>query len=113
MTEDKTTRILKNAILLEKKGQVFYKKVAQQTSRNGVRRFFEMLADEEEKHIQTLSEQFKNYQTQKKFDPHLFGDDHPSDTLLYYGLCPIDSLSLRLARLPSQRCFSHWRTSFF
>ncbi len=79
MTEDKTTRILKNAILLEKKGQIFYKKVAQQTSRNGVKRFFEMLADEEEKHIQTLSEQFKNYQIQKKFDPDLFGNDHPSD----------------------------------
>jgi rubrerythrin len=79
MTEDKTTRILKNAILLEKKGQIFYKKVAQQTSRSGVKRLFEMLADEEEKHIQTLAEQFKNYQTQKKFDPHLFGNDHPSD----------------------------------
>jgi rubrerythrin len=79
MTEDKTMRILKNAILLEKRGQVFYQKVAQQTSGSAVKRFFEMLADEEEKHIQTLSEQFKSYQTQKKFDPHLFGNDQPSD----------------------------------
>jgi rubrerythrin len=65
MAEDKTTRILKNAILLEKRGQAFYQKVAQQTSGSAVKRFFEMLADEEENHIQTLAEQF--------------GSDHPSD----------------------------------
>jgi len=79
MAEDKTTRILKNAILLEKRGQAFYQKVAQQTSGSAVKRFFEMLADEEENHIQTLAEQFKTYQTQKKFDPDLFGNDRPSD----------------------------------
>ena len=79
MTEDRTTRILKNAILLEKRGQAFYQKVAEQTSGSAVKRFFEMLADEEENHIQTLAEQFKTYQTQKKFDPHLFASDHPSD----------------------------------
>ena len=79
MAEDKTTQILKNAILLEKKGQAFYQKVAQQTSGRAVKRFFEMLADEEENHIQTLAEQFKTYQTQNKFDPHLFGNDQPSD----------------------------------
>ena len=79
MAEDKTTRILKNALLLEKRGRAFYAKVAQQTSSSAVKRFFEMLADEEEKHIQTLAEQFKIYQTQKEFDPHLFGNEHPSD----------------------------------
>lgn len=79
MAEDKTTRILKNAILLEKRGQAFYKKVAQQTSSGAVKRFFEMLADEEQNHIQTLAEQFKTYQKQKKFDPNLLTDDRPSD----------------------------------
>jgi rubrerythrin len=79
MAEDKTTRILKNAILLEKKGQAFYNRVAQQTSSSAVKRFFETLADEEENHIQTLSEQFKAYQNQRKFDPHLLADDQPSD----------------------------------
>ncbi|MEJ2102224.1 MAG: ferritin family protein [Desulfobacterales bacterium] len=75
MAEDKTTRILKNAILLEKRGQAFYQKVAQQTSSSAVKRFFEVLAAEEENHIQTLAEQFKTYQSQGKFDPQLFGND--------------------------------------
>jgi rubrerythrin len=79
MAEDKTTKILKNAILLEKKGKAFYAKVAQQTSSRAVKDLFEMLADEEENHIQTLAEQFKNYQNRKKFDAGLFGNEHPSD----------------------------------
>jgi rubrerythrin len=81
MAEDKTTRILKNAILLEKRGQAFYEKVAQQASGSAVKRFFEMLADEEENHIQTLANQFKTYQSQKKFDPHLLGSEQPSDVV--------------------------------
>jgi rubrerythrin len=79
MAEDKTTRILKNAILLEKRGQAFYQKVAQQTKSSAVKRFFDMLANEEENHIQTLAEQFKTYQSQRKFDPQLFGSGRPSD----------------------------------
>ena len=68
MADDKTTEILKNAILMEKRGQAFYEKVAQQTSGNAVKRFFEMMADEEKSHIRTLSEQFKAYQDNKQFD---------------------------------------------
>lgn len=79
MAEDRTTQILKNAILLEKRGQAFYQKVAQQASGSAVKRFFEMLAGEEGKHIQTLADQFKTYQSRRKFDPDLPGDAHPSD----------------------------------
>lgn len=79
MAEDRTTQILKNAILLEKKGQAFYQKVAQQASGSAVKRFFEMLAAEEAKHIQALADQFKAYQSRKKFDPHLLDHEHPSD----------------------------------
>lgn len=79
MAEDRTTQILKNAILLEKRGQAFYQKVAQQTSSSAVKHLFEMLADEEENHIQTLAGQFKTYQSQKRFDPHLFGNEQSSD----------------------------------
>ena len=35
MSEDRATEILKNAILLEKRGQAFYSKVAQQADRRG------------------------------------------------------------------------------
>jgi rubrerythrin len=79
MGDDKTTEILKSAILMEKRGQAFYEKVAQQTSGNAVKRFFEMMADEEEDHIRILSEQFRAYQNNKQFDSEEFEDQHESD----------------------------------
>ncbi len=81
MGDDKTTEILKNAILMEKRGQAFYEKVAQQTSGNAVKRFFEMMANEEKDHIRILSEQFKAYQNNKQFDSGEFEDQHESDII--------------------------------
>ena len=75
MGNDKTTDILKSAILMEKRGQAFYEKVAQQTSGDAVKQFFEMMADEEKNHIRILSEQFKAYQDNKEFNAAQF-DDH-------------------------------------
>ena len=69
MSDDQTIEILKNAILLEKRGQAFYSKVAEQASGQTVREFFETMADEEVRHINILSEQFKAYRQNKKFDP--------------------------------------------
>ena len=69
MTEDKATEILKYAILLEKRGHAFYAKVAAQAKGDAVKQFFEMMAEEEIKHIQILSEQFKTYQQEKQFRP--------------------------------------------
>ena len=79
MTEDKSTDILKSAILKEKRAVAFYEKVAQQTSATVVKRFFEMMANEEKNHIRILSEQFKAYQDNKKFDSTPFDDPHESD----------------------------------
>ena len=76
MSEDKTVEILKNAILLEKRGHAFYSQVAKQASGNAVKQFFEFMADEEVKHIKILSDQFKAYQDNKKFNPGDFNDDH-------------------------------------
>ncbi|UCE56444.1 MAG: ferritin family protein [Desulfobacterales bacterium] len=76
MSEDKAVEILKNAILLEKRGKAFYSQVAQHTSGKAVKQFFEMMADEEVKHINILSDQFKAYQDKKRFDPGDFNDDH-------------------------------------
>ena len=74
MNDDQTTNILKSAILLEKRGQAFYEKLAQQTSGNSLKGFFEMMANEEKKHIQILSEQFKAYQDNNQFAPAEFDD---------------------------------------
>jgi rubrerythrin len=80
MESDKTTDILKSAILMEKRGQAFYEQVAQETSGQAVKRFFEMMADEEQNHIRILSDQFKAYQDKKEFDISQF-DDHPKSSI--------------------------------
>ena len=66
---DKALEILKQAILLEKRGQAFYKNAADQSGPESVKRFFEQMADEEIKHIEVLSEQFRSYQKQRIFIP--------------------------------------------
>ncbi|MCU0592283.1 MAG: ferritin family protein [Desulfobacterales bacterium] len=69
MSEDRATEILKNAILLEKRGHAFYSKVAQQARGEAVKKFFQLMAEEEVNHVQILSDQFKSYRSNKKFKP--------------------------------------------
>ena len=76
MSEDKTTEILKNAILLEKKGNAFYSKVSEQATGPAVRSFFEMMANEEIKHIQVLSDQYRAYRENEKFSPGNYQEDN-------------------------------------
>ncbi len=79
MDENKTTEILKNAILLEKRGHAFYSKVAEQAEDQAVKEFFQMMADEESKHIQILSDQFKAFQAQNKFGPADYREEQGSE----------------------------------
>ena len=72
MGEDKTLDILKNAILLEKRGKSFYATVAGQTGNEAVRRFFKQMAAEEDSHIRILSEQFKSYSDTHRFQSPAF-----------------------------------------
>jgi rubrerythrin len=74
MKDDRATEILKNAILLEKRGQAFYAKVAQQASAEPVKRFFNLMAEEEAQHVKILSDQFTSYRSEKKFKPGAYGD---------------------------------------
>jgi rubrerythrin len=69
MSEDRTVEILKNAILLEKRGKAFYQKIAEQASGQAVKSFFEMMADEEVKHVKILTDQYKAYQQSQQFNP--------------------------------------------
>lgn len=69
MEKDSPLEILKQAILLERRGKAFYQKVAEQTENKAIRDVFETMAEEEQKHIHTLSEQFKSYRQEKKFIP--------------------------------------------
>ena len=66
MSEDKSLKILKQAILL---GMSFYQTAAGQTDSPAVRSFFNTMAEEEVRHIQILSDQFKSYQQNGTFLP--------------------------------------------
>ncbi len=79
MSEDRTVEILKNAILLEKRGKAFYQQVAQETSGKAVRAFFEMMADEEVKHVRILADQYKAYQENQQFDPGDYSEEHGAE----------------------------------
>lgn len=76
MSEDRTVEILKNAILLEKRGKAFYQKVAEQAAGKAVKAFFEMMADEEVKHVKILGDQYRAYQENQKFNPGDFSEKH-------------------------------------
>jgi len=76
MSEDKTIEILKSAILLEKRGQAFYSKIAGQTSGKAVKTFFELMADEEVKHVDVLAEHYKAYRQNEKFIPGEYQENH-------------------------------------
>ena len=79
MSDDKTVEILKQAILLEKRGQAFYSQVARQASGKAVKQFFGMMAEEEVKHVQILSNQFKAYQNTNKFNHDDINADHSAN----------------------------------
>lgn len=67
MTENNTLDILKQAILLEKRGEAFYRTAAAQSSNSDVKAFFETMAAEEVQHVKILSDQFKAFKQEGKF----------------------------------------------
>ena len=77
MEETKTLDILKTAILLERRGKAFYKKVSQQTDNEDVKNIFEIMADEEDEHIKFLTEQYLSYAKNHAFKP--LNISHPED----------------------------------
>ncbi len=64
MSENITLTILKEALLLEKRGKAFYTKVAEQAKNSKVKELFNLMATEEENHIQILSQQFKSFRAE-------------------------------------------------
>jgi len=66
MATEKSMEIIKGAILLEQKGKSFYKQIADQTSSNAVKEFFENMVVEEDSHVQMLSEQLKSLKNDGK-----------------------------------------------
>jgi rubrerythrin len=62
MTDQQPIAILKNAILLKTRGRTLYQSSAEKTQHPSVKAFFEGMAEEESRHIQILSDQYRTYQ---------------------------------------------------
>ncbi|MBL0712965.1 MAG: ferritin-like domain-containing protein, partial [Desulfosarcina sp.] len=67
MDSEKAIDILKQALLIEKKGKAFYRHVATTARHPAVKQFFETMAEEEVRHIEILSEQYKAYHDKRQF----------------------------------------------
>lgn len=61
------TDILKEAILLERRGQAFYSSVAEKTDSPAAKEIFIHMAEEEREHIKFLTDQFQHYDKHKTF----------------------------------------------
>lgn len=88
MTETKTAEILKMAILMEVRGKAFYQKVAQQTDNEEIKNIFNIMANEEQTHIEFLSDQFAYYQKNKKINPDKVGLAQADDSIAKMILSP-------------------------
>jgi len=68
MHED-STEILKEAILLERKGKAFYEGAARAAENDGVREVFLTMAGEERKHIELLERLYRDALSGKELEP--------------------------------------------
>lgn len=68
--------VLKTAILLERRGKAFYTLAARQSESKSAIKIFEMMAEEEDAHIEFLVKQFKSYADSNQF---LKIDEHPDE----------------------------------
>ena len=67
MSDTKTLDILKQALLLERRGKILYETIALQTKIQSVKEFFKQMALEEESHITTISTHFKQFNEHGEF----------------------------------------------
>lgn len=81
MSQRTAIDILKEAILLEKRGKAFYSTIANQTKSEAVRKIFTMMADEEDEHLSFLSRQFASYQKDHKFLANEAHDENPNEEI--------------------------------
>jgi rubrerythrin len=74
--------ILKEAILLETRGKLFYKNVAEKCDSPSAKKIFEMMSKEEDEHIRFLREQFINYTQKHSFLKPEAPEENPEETVI-------------------------------
>lgn len=67
MTTQRSLEIIRQALLLEKRGKSFYSKVAEHTQHAAVRDFFSNMAVEEQTHIELLLKHYKSLKDMGSF----------------------------------------------
>ncbi len=72
MEELKTIEILKTAILIENRGEAFYRNVSEQASNPEVKRIFDILAREEVLHAKILRDKYAEFVKTQKISPTKF-----------------------------------------
>jgi rubrerythrin len=85
----RATDILKTSILLERRGKAFYTLVARQTESKSAKRIFEMMAEEEDAHVEFLSKQFSHFEKNHEFmkvEEHNEVDDTDAVMILSEGI---------------------------
>ncbi len=81
MKAKSTLDILKEAILLERRGKAFYTNAAANTSSEAAKKIFTMMAEEEEEHINFLSDQFTNFSLNKYFKANVAPENNTDDEI--------------------------------
>jgi len=81
--------VLKNAILMERQGKIFYEQVAATTKSAAVRNIFAFMAKEEQVHIEHLSEQYVHFMELNTFKvkDFQFDDSGFVKKILTKGIC--------------------------
>lgn len=80
--ENKTAiDILKEAILLERRGKAFYSNVAEKSDSEAAKKIFTMMAEEEDEHIKFLSRQFSHYSKTNEFLKNEVTHEEPHDEI--------------------------------
>lgn len=94
MKNEKLSDILKSAILLELKGEAFYRKVAENTDNEDIKKIFEIMAKEEVLHARILKEKYAEFNSKNKISAFVQADD-PDDSVAGYVLS--DSMKNQIA----------------
>jgi len=74
--------ILKEAILLETRGKLFYKNVAEKCESPSAKKIFEMMSREEDEHIKFLRDQFKSFTEKHRFFKPEAPVEDPEETVV-------------------------------
>ncbi len=87
MENQKALEIIKSAILMEVRGQAFYKNVVDQTKSEDVKNIFNIMANEEKLHAEYLSKQYSSIKNSGKPDQQIL-PEASSENLINLVLSP-------------------------